>query len=212
MSLHSERRLKKCCRSSWVSSSSGELCFANVLFLNDTVSLLLTLPTLRRCTTLEINPHLITQTHHQNVYLQGQQGVAVAVCAKHVLFYPGFRPQWSSRTWELGWSDDVTRKGLLQGWGMADRPRHTHPAPSAVVPAPGHPPGTPAIALVAAPGRRFHHGLRRYGREEGHTERKGKHGSWTKTLPCMAYDFCHFIRSFCSPDHSWAWSAPAEAG
>lgn len=200
-----------CSRSS-VSASSGELCFTNVLFLNDTFSLLLTLSTLRRFTTFKINPHPITQTHHHKVYLQRQQGVTVAVCPKHVLFYPGFRPQWSSRTWELGWSDNVTRKGLLQGWGVADRPRYTHPAPSAVVPAPGHSPGTPAIALVAAPGRRFHHGLRRHRQGEEHTERKGKNGSWTKTLRCMAYDFCHFIQSFCLPAHSWTWSAPAAGG
>lgn len=78
--------VEKCSLSSWVSASSGELRFTNVLFLNDTFSLLLTLSTLRRCTTLKINPHPITQSHHQHVYLQGQQGVAVAVCAKHVLF------------------------------------------------------------------------------------------------------------------------------
>ncbi len=29
----------------------------------------------------------------QNIYLQGQQSVAVAVCAKHVLLHPGLRPQ-----------------------------------------------------------------------------------------------------------------------
>lgn len=118
------------------------------------------------------------QSHKHTIktfYLQGQQSVAVAVGAKHVLFYPGFRPQWSSGTWEFGWSNDVARKGLLQGRGVADRPGYTHPAPSAVVPAPGHAPGTPAIALVAAPGRRFHHGLRRHRQGGwGHTGRKGK--------------------------------------
>lgn len=101
-------------------------------------------------------------------YLQGQQGVAVAVCAEDVLFYPGFRPQRPSGTWELGRGDDVAGEGLLQGRGVADRPGYTHPTASAVVPAPGHPPGTPAVALVAAPGRRFHHGLRRHtGAREG---------------------------------------------
>lgn len=94
-----------------------------------------------------------------NTYLQGQQGVAVAVCAKHVLLYPGLRPQWSARAWELGRSDDIAWEGLLQGWDVTDWARYTHAAPSAVVPAPGHPPGAPAIALVTTPGRWFHHGL-----------------------------------------------------
>lgn len=75
--------------SSFIRGAQFYKCFV----FNDTFSDLSTLPTLRRCATIEINPHPITQTRHQNVYLQGQQGVAVAVCAKHVLFYPGFRPQ-----------------------------------------------------------------------------------------------------------------------
>lgn len=39
--------------------------------------------------------HKKTHQHQstQNIYLQGQQSVAVAVCAKHVFLYPGFRPQ-----------------------------------------------------------------------------------------------------------------------
>lgn len=102
------------------------------------------------------------QEHTELSYLQGQQRVAVAVRAEDVLFDPGLGPQRAPGTWELGWSDDVAGEGLLQGRGVANRPRHTHPTASTVVPAPGHPPGTPAIALVAAPGRRFHHGLWRH--------------------------------------------------
>lgn len=76
--------------SSFIRGAQLYKCFV----FNGTFSVLSTLPTLRRCATIEINPPPITQTHHQTrAYLQGQQGVAVAVCAKHVLFYPGFRPQ-----------------------------------------------------------------------------------------------------------------------
>lgn len=156
MSLHSERRLKMVLPEFRLHLGNSRL---NILHLND---IFFCLPSAADAQMfLRHSPHRLARTH-QNAYLQGQQGVAVAVCAKDVLFYPGFRPQRSSRTWELGWSDDVARKGLLQGGGVANRPRYTHAASSAVVPAPGHPAWTPAIALVAAPGRRFHHGLRRH--------------------------------------------------
>lgn len=154
MSLHSERRLKIVLPEFHLHLGNSRL---TILHLN---YIFLSSECCRRSIVPQHSPHPLARTN-QIVYLQGQQGVAVAVCAKDVLFYPGFRPQRSSRTWELGWSDDVARKGLLQGGGVADRPRYTHATSSAVVPAPGHPAWTPAIALVAAPGRWFHHGLHR---------------------------------------------------
>lgn len=96
-----------------------------------------------------------------NTHLEGYQGVAVGVCAEHVLFDPRLGPQRSGGAWELGRSDDVTREGLLVRREVTDRAGHSHATPSAVVPAPGHPPRAPAVPLVTAPRRGLHHRLQR---------------------------------------------------
>lgn len=91
------------------------------------------------------------------MYLQGQQCVAVVVCVEHVVVVPGLGAQRRSGTRKFRRRDDASAtERLLHERDVAERAGRGHSDTfTAVIPAPRHAAGVPAVA----PQRLLNHGL-----------------------------------------------------